>query len=127
VNARRATRVLATLLAVAIALAVGVIGLWAVFSDFGPNESPTARWLIVGLIYAAGAAAVGALVPQRWYLALLTAWGPLAIGLLGLATRLRIGGPFPYWSFLALEILGVPGVALAFGYLGRKCRGLQAQ
>ena len=110
-------------LAVIIALAVGVIGLWAVFSDIGPKDSMAARWLMTSLVYAAGAMAVGFLVPRRWYLALLTAWGPLVLGLIGLTVKLINGRPVPYWRFLALTILGVPGAALLFGFLGRRVRG----
>lgn len=122
-NAHRVARALTVVLAVIIALMVGVIGLWAVFSDIGPRDSIATRWLITGLVYAAGAMAVGFLVPRRWYLALLTAWGPLVLGLIGLTAKLMNGGPLPYWRFLALTILGVPGFALLFGYLGRRVRG----
>jgi hypothetical protein len=65
---------------------------------------------------------VGALVPRQWYVSLVAAWGPLALGLLGLLTKLANGGPVPYWQNLALTLLAVPAVAMLFGYLGARAR-----
>ena len=126
-NVHRDPGALTVVLAVIIALMIGVIGLWAVFSDIGPKDSIATRWLVTSLVYAAGAMAVGFLVPRRWYLALLTAWGPLVLGLMGLAVKPVNARPIPYWRFLALTILGVPGFALLFGYLGRRVRGPLAE
>ncbi len=124
-NGKRARRTLNTILAVVVALSVGVLGLWSVFTDIGPHESRTSRWAMTGLVYALGATVVGALVPHRWYLAVLTAWGPLLLGAIGLTAKLATGRPVPYWSFLATTLLGVPALALLFGYLGRRARGLR--
>ena len=126
-HADRARSALNIALAVALALLVGVAGLWTVFTDVGPNESRAARWLMTGLVYALGATAVGALVPRRWYLALLAAWGPVVLGAVGLVAKLANGGAVPYWRFLATNLLGVPAVALLFGYLGMRARRPQAR
>ncbi len=106
--------------AVVVALVVGVVGLWAVFADIAPKGSAAWRWSLTAIVYAGGAAVVGALVPRRWYLALLAAWGPVTLGLLGLITKLVSGAAVPYWSFLALVLVFVPAVALLFGYLGTR-------
>ena len=60
---------------------VGVLGLWAAFSDLSPNETLLQRVVVVALVYLLGGSFVGILLPRRWYLAALTAWGPVAIGL----------------------------------------------
>jgi len=77
---------------------------------------------VTAVVYAIGAAAVGALVPRRWCLALLAAWGPVALGVVGLIARLANGGAVPNWRNLAVSLLVVPGLALVFGYLEMKAR-----
>ena len=126
-NATRVRGTMTLVLAVLVALLVGVIGLWSVLADSGPKESRTMRWLMTGVISALGATTVGALVPRRWYLAVITAWGPLFLGAMGLVAKLAHGGPIPYWSFLATTLLGLPALAVLFGYVGRRLRGPQRQ
>lgn len=118
----RKTGVLPIALATLLALGIGIVGLWAVFTDTGAGDSMLKRLLLTAFIYAVGAAAVGALVPRQWYVSLVAAWGPLALGLLGLLTKLANGGPVPYWQNLALTLLAVPAVAMLFGYLGARAR-----
>ena len=109
-------------LAVLTALAIGLVGLWGVITDIGPGDSLLKRLLMTGLVYAIGSAAVGALVPRRWYVSLLGAWGPFAFGLVGLFVKLANGGLMRNWRILALTLLAAPAMAMLFGYLGAWAR-----
>lgn len=104
-----------TAVGVVIALVTGFFGLAGLFSDLASSETIATRMMLVTLIYAVGCGFVGALRPRMWYLALVAAWGPFMIGLLGLVTKLRQGGQYPYWSILFVDLLFVPGAALVFG------------
>lgn len=114
--------VLATMVGVLVALAIGLVGLFAVFSDVAPGGTPAVRFLFLGLLYAGGSALVGALVPRRWYVAVVAAWGPVLWCSLGVVMKLTHGGPVPYWSYLIPTIIIVPALALGFGYLGGRMR-----
>ena len=62
------------------------------------------------------------LLPRRWYLAVLTAWGPMLLGGVGLYAKLihpEVPTRPSSMLWLPLLLLGVPLVALAGGFLGR--------
>jgi hypothetical protein len=110
------------LLGVLLAVLVGTIGLWAVFSDLHHGEAAVMRFVTVGFIYIVGAAAIGALIPRWWFVAGLSAWGPFLMGLGGLVSKILHPGPVPYWSFIALSMVVIPASALVFGYVGAAFR-----
>ena len=107
----------------ALILVVGLVGLWAVFTDLRPGASLVPRILIVALLYVGTGALVGRLLPRFWYLAVLLAWGPALWGLVGLVARSLPDHPeMPYspgLGFFLVMFLVVPGVALASGRLGK--------
>ena len=103
---------------VTIALATGLIGLWCVFTDLGPSESMAGRISILVLAYLVGAGLVGVLLPRRWYVASVAAWGPVLLGSAGLVAKVSRGGAMPRWSFLIAALLIIPAVCLMFGFGG---------
>ena len=56
---------------------------------------------------------------NRWYLAVIAAWGPALLGAVGLFAKLRAGGNYPKSSFLVLTLCAAPLVSLAGGFAGR--------
>ena len=111
-------RSVATLGGVVVAFITGFAGLSGFFSDLGPSETQAGRIIFLVVSYAVGCGIVGAILPRAWQIALIAAWGPLAIALPGLVIKLMGGGPVPYWSFLLQALLAVPAATLAFGYGG---------
>jgi len=106
---------------------VGFLGLWAMFTDQGPQESLLGRGLLVTIVYVLAGAAVGVLVPKRWYVAALSAWGPALMALLTLTAKAVHGqGPPLDARFLVLSLLIAPAVALASGILGKTVAGRRA-
>ncbi len=106
------------IIGVTIALATGLVGLWCVFTDLGPSEFMAGRISILVLAYLVGAGLVGALLPRRWYVASVAAWGPVLFGILGLVAKLSRGGPMLRWSFLIETLLMIPAACLMFGFGG---------
>jgi hypothetical protein len=109
-------------LLVALFLAVGVagIGFKAFFSDLGPHEALWVRILVVGAAYTVVPLLVGALIPDRWYLAVLAAVGPVALGAFAMVMRIAGGVAPPYWSFITVSLVGVPAVACCRAMSGRE-------
>ena len=95
------------------------LNIYLFFADLSPWEPVWMRITLVAVFYAASAAIVGALVPSRWYVALLTAWGPTLMGSLALLLRLSLGAP-PGWDFVLPALAGVPTLALVAGYSGMR-------
>ena len=108
--------------AIVVAAAVGLVGFVSFFSDLGPNETWVERALFLLICYAVCCLLFGVLIPQRWWGALLAAWGPVLIGLLGLVIMIKNGGPYAYWYYSAAVLVAVPGACLAFGYIGMRLR-----
>ena len=116
-------RAFSTAVAIVGAICIGMLGLVSFFSDLSSGETILSRVLFIVICYAIGSLLFGILVPRYWYGALIAAWGPLLIGLLGLLSMIRNGGPYPYLAYLASALLGVPGLCLAFGYTGSRISG----
>ena len=101
---------------------IGVLGLSGFFSDLGPGESERERIAFVVGVYVVGGGLLGALLPRRWYLAVLSAWGPLLVSAPGLLVPLSRGQATPYWSYILLGLVGAPAVAVAAGFAGSRIR-----
>ena len=102
-----------------VILATGGFGLVGLFSDVPPGASVVLRLLLLTLVQVLGAALVGLLLPRLWFVALLTAWGPVLLGAVGLYVKLRHETAFPRARFLILSLVLPPLLALAGGLLGR--------
>ena len=107
------------LAAAVVILAFGALGFFGVFSDAPPGQPLTLRLGVLAVAQLTGAGLVGLLLVRQWFLAVLTAWGPLLMGGLGLYVKLRHPGEFPRASFLLVSLCGAPLLALAGGWLGR--------
>ena len=102
-----------------VILLTGAVGLWGVFTDASPGESIALRLALLVLVQLLGAALVGALLPRWWMLALLSAWGPVLLGGVGLYVKLRHQTVFPRLTFLVLTLALPLVLAVAGGRLGR--------
>ena len=102
-----------------VILLSGAVGLWGVFTDASPGESVALRLALLVLVQLLGAALVGALLPRWWMLALLSAWGPVLLGGVGLYVKLRHQTVFPRLGFLVLTLALPLVLAVAGGLLGR--------
>ncbi|HEX5045323.1 MAG TPA: hypothetical protein VFV75_20680 [Candidatus Polarisedimenticolaceae bacterium] len=102
-----------------VILATGACGLAGLFTDQSPGESVVLRFALLVLVQVLGAALVGWLVPRWWILAVLTAWGPLLLGGVGLYVKLRHDTTMPSLRFFLLSLVLPPLLALAGGLLGR--------
>jgi hypothetical protein len=102
--------------------ATNVYGLAALFSDLGPREPPWLRVVLIAMLYIAGGAAVGALLPRRWHLAVLGCGTSTLMGALAFSYRWTTGAPPLYWTLIVLELSGPPTVTLAAAYLGSRYR-----
>lgn len=99
---------------------MGYLGFLGLFAD-GSNVERA----IIALIFIAAGVGVGALTPQRWYLAVLGSWGVLLLVLPELtfrANRGPIDGAQPIMQVFLTGLIGV-GLALASGYMGGRLRG----
>ena len=101
-----------------VILATGAFGLLGLFSDTS-ETSIALRLALLVLVQVLGAALVAVLVPRWWMFSLLTAWGPLLMGGVGLYVKLRHETVFPRGHVLALTLVVPPVLALAGGLLGR--------
>lgn len=116
------------LMLVALALALGFVGLSLLFSDLGPDESAIARFATTTLFYLLAGLIVGLLYPPAWWLAALVAWGGWLLGIGGLLATvpamLSGEGSLPLNAVLGIVVLLVlpSGLALAGGFLGRWVR-----
>jgi hypothetical protein len=93
-------------------------GLVLFFTDLGTAESVRSRVLLVTALYTVVPFLVGVLVPRWWYVALLTAAGPVGLGILSLIMRTSAGGPPPFWSYIVAAAVGVPVVVTLAARIG---------
>lgn len=116
-------RPLRIVISVALALAVGALGVLLVFMDVGPTRTELGRFLTgVALFFAAGLA-LGSLNPEGrgWLLSGLSAWGLALLG--GYGLWLSITHPVSADLDLALTFLLLPlGLTLLGGWLGARLR-----
>ena len=71
--------------AVLVALVLGFLGLSLVFSDLGPGESTLTRTLVTVLTFLGGGFITGLIAGSRaWPLSILSAWGPILLGLVAM-------------------------------------------
>lgn len=112
-------------IAVALAVVVGVIALALLFSDLGPEESMVQRIIILGGLFFAGGILVGGIAGRKWRVSALCAWSPVMLGLTGLIGHLPIlrAMRFQFWIELAGLLLVPLGVALLGGYVGNWLEG----
>jgi hypothetical protein len=92
-------------------------------SDLGPSETVAARVAVVVVVYVIGCGLIGALLPRQWYVAVISAWGPVLIStfmLVALVFRLGepAGAPGAFAGFWLLALIVFPAFAFASGYVG---------
>jgi hypothetical protein len=66
------------------ALALGFFGLSFLFSDLGPGETWTSRFIGLAVLYLGSGFIIGYVNPKLWMIAGLTAWGALLLGIVAL-------------------------------------------
>ncbi len=104
------------------ALLILIMGYLSAFGLFA--DSSLAGLFGLTLLFVAGSAAVGALLPRYWPLALLCSWGAVLMTILELGFRLGrepVAGQQPALQVL-LTGLGAAGLAGLGGYLGYRLR-----
>ena len=114
----------------AAAIVTGWIGLAGLFSDIGPNENVAERVATVTTVYIIGCGIIGALLQKKWYIAIITTWGPILISIFMLVVYFfNLGTPantkffVPFWISV---LFGFPIFSLIFGFIGAwLCRKLQ--
>lgn len=111
-----------SLLVIAIVAIVGILGLSLLFSDLGTREAPWIRGIEIAAVYSVGGFLVGRIVPRTWYVAGVAALGPIALGLLVLASRIVRGGSASDWIWPVSTILGPLAVCLGAAWLGARGR-----
>lgn len=110
----------------ALAVILGFIGLGMVFSDIGPGESTTSRFVVAAIFFLLCGLGIGYFNPRAWIISGLSAWGAVLFGaFLTFAAIRRYGSDVfaaqepPYIS-AGLVILFVPlSLALLGGYIGK--------
>jgi hypothetical protein len=117
-------------MAVAIAIVTGLFGAILLLSNALAGYSLWQLWLIVISMHAVPAIAVGVLIPKRWYVAIVAAWGGCAIDGVLLVAYLRVrGNTYPAGFYAGSPLLGfvfIPIALLVGGYLGRRIAGIKA-
>ncbi len=96
---------------------VGLFVLSLLFSDLAPGETYLGRSLTAAITCLLGGVLFGYVNKERWYLAALTAWGAVLLGLVALTGAL-ISGNLEEVAFLILPLAS----ALLGGYLGAVAR-----
>ena len=98
---------------------VGLVGFMAAFIDVSAGEILSLRITVVALLFFLGSAVVGLLLPRRWYLATLTAWGPLLVGGVSLYVKLTNDEVRVSTKLLLASLVVIPVLALLCGLAGR--------
>ena len=111
-----------TILVTAVVLVTGFLGLAQVFSDLGPRETGMQRILSTLLTCIIGSLLIGLIVPKRWYLAVLNAWGPLLLAGGGLLVAIRMGRVTEVLSGLLPILVVMPGTSLLSALAGALMR-----
>ena len=101
-----------TLVVTSVVLVTGFLSLAQIFSDLGPQETQVSRILVTWLTLIFGAVLIGLIVPRRWYLAVLSAWGPFLLAGGGLLVAIRTGRIAQAFAGFVETFLIVPGILL---------------
>ncbi len=110
---------LRALLAAAVVVATGFWGWIVLFADFMVHAPSWSYVLVVAGVHLGAGVVVGLLVPMRWYLSLVAAWGSLFWGISSAVLSIRAGSyrfVSPAWLVLGL----LPFSVLVGGYLGSR-------
>lgn len=110
------TYVARLIIALMVSLGAGFWGFVILFSD------NNADWLYYASVFATHflpSLLVGVLVPSRWYVCALTAWGALLLGALGFAAYM-LGVTGASLDIYFLFLASIPAVALLGGFAGSK-------
>ncbi len=105
--------------AVILILIMGYLSAFGLFAD-----SKISEFLIIGLVFVAGSAGVGALIPERWKLSLLCSWGAVLMVVLEIGYsigREPVSGRQPTVQVLLIGLSAI-GLALLGGYIGYRIR-----
>jgi hypothetical protein len=119
--------------AVVLVFLVGFVGCAAFFSDPGPGAELWRRTLVTTAIYVLGCAGIGALLEERWYVALLSSFGPMLEGVEALANFVlgSAAGSRGTGIFVVAGLVLTPSVSLLSSYAGarirRRCENLVRQ
>jgi hypothetical protein len=108
------------ILALALLAAAALVGGSAVFSDLGAGELAWERLAVGVAAFCAVPFLVGALIPRRWYLALVVATLPVTFGLIATLVRIPRGASPSQWGFTLVTLVCIPAIALLTGYAGSK-------
>jgi len=104
---------------VILILFMGYLSAFGLFAD-----SNIAGIVGVILVFLAGSAGVGALIPERWQLSALCSWGAVLLTVLEIGSsigREPVPGQQPTAQVLLIG-LGAVGLALLGGYFGYRLR-----
>lgn len=110
--------ILLHVLALVIAAGAGLAGASALFADPGPSETALTRWGFTVGVHVLPPLFIGALLPRRWWLGVLCAWGAALIGALYLPEVLGLG----LFGAVVAPLLCLVS-AWTGGVLGRRARG----
>jgi len=105
--------------AVSLILIMGYLSFLGLFAD-----SKIAEFLGIVLVFVAGSAGVGLLIPERWKLSSLCSWGAVSMAVLEIGYsigREPIAGQQPTARVLLIGLSAV-GLALLGGYIGYRIR-----
>lgn len=111
---------------VIVALLLGFVGLYFIFSDLSSSENWINRVLIAAIFFLLSGLVIGGFNPKAWFLSGLTAWGSLIMGaILTISAIGKYGSDAfsaqepPYIS-AGLVFLFIPlAIAVIGGYLGK--------
>ncbi|MCP5101508.1 MAG: hypothetical protein GY943_38675 [Chloroflexi bacterium] len=104
---------------VILILIMGYLSAFGLFAD-----SSIFGFLGVVLVFVAGSAGVGALIPERWKLSSLCSWGAVLMVVLEIEFRIgheAVSGQQPIAQVLLIGF-GAVGLALLGGYIGYRIR-----
>ncbi len=105
--------------AVILILIMGYLSAFGLFAD-----SKISGFLSIVLMFVAGSAGVGALIPERWKLSLLCGWGAVSMVVLEIGYsigREPVAGQQPTAQVLLIGLSAI-GLALLGGYIGYRIR-----
>jgi len=102
---------------VLLIISMGLLSFIGLFADGGSN-------FVVLLIFLAGSAGVGALVPELWQIASFCSWGAVLMVFLEVWTIVTSGPVEGQQSLRQLFLIGVGAVLLSVlgGYIGYRLR-----